>query len=259
MRLNFHRHLIAGFSSIAMIVSGCQKEEEGMGEMKDMAKVLYINATVNNSTNPVLAGREVGIYPVYNGINFNNHPIQFPWANGYKAFPPPNLNMQFDTCFSPGTAQPNINGRTRVMQLSLPVQADAYYSMFTVGTINNVDTFFFRDDLSLPASGKARIICFNLSLDAGPIDIVNSNTGAVVYRNLTYKSRPAYIEVEPGNYRFQINAAGTSTVLRAARDLIIDANSVYTIWARGLRTPPPGALGNHPLQLSYHANRWSTP
>ncbi|HLP38182.1 DUF4397 domain-containing protein [Lacibacter sp.] len=239
------------------MITSCKKEDEGMDEMKDMAKVVFVNATVNNGATSALASREVGIYPVYNGLNYNNHPIQFPFTNGYKAFPPPTLRMQFDTCFSPGTSQPNYLGRTKVMEFNLPVQADNYYSLFSVGTIYNVDTFFVRDDVSLPTKGKARIICYNLSIDAGPIDIVNSSTGQVVYANLAYKARPAYIEIDPGNYRFQINAAGTSTVLRAARDLIIDANSVYTIWARGMRTPPAGAMGNHPLQLSYHANRWS--
>jgi hypothetical protein len=243
--------------SLPLLLMSCKKEKEGMDEMKDKAKVIFINATVNNSTTPALASREVGIYPVYNGINFNNHPIQFPWSNGYKAFDPGTLRIQLDTTFSPGAAQPNFAGRTKVMEIQLPVQADNYYSLFSVGTINNVDTFFVRDDVSLPAAGRARVTFYNLSTDAGPVDIVNSQDGTVIVSNLGYKQRGSAVEMAPGNYRFQVNVAGTSTVLRAARELMIDANSVYTVWARGLRTMPPGALSNHTFQLSYHANRWT--
>jgi hypothetical protein len=243
--------------SFSLLLMSCKKETEGMDEMKDKAKVIFINATVNNSSTPALASREVGIYPVYNGINFNNHPIQFPWSNGYKAFDPGTLRIQLDTTFSPGASQPNFAGRTKVMDLQLPVQADNYYSLFSVGTINNVDTFFVRDDVSFPAQGQARITFYNLSTDAGAIDIVNATTGAVIVSNLSYKQRDRNVEMPPGSYRYQINAAGTATVIRAARDLLIEANSVYTVWARGLRTPPAGAMGNQIIQLSYHANRWT--
>ncbi|MCF1713712.1 DUF4397 domain-containing protein [Flavihumibacter sp. RY-1] len=245
--------------SFSLLFIACTKDDPaGMDEMRDKAKLVFINATVNNSTVPGEALREVGIYPVYNGLNFNNHPIQYPWTNGYKAFDPGTLNLKLDTCFSPGTNPPSLD-RATVKDLSLQVEADSYYSLFSVGTIYAVDTFFIRDDLSFPSSGKAKILFLNLSIDAGPIDIVNAVTGEVVAANISYKDRRGYVEVNPGNYRYQINAAGTSTVLRAARDLIIDANSVYTVWARGLRTiPAPGStLANHQLQLSYHANRWT--
>nr|MCU0708655.1 DNA mismatch repair protein MutS [Pirellula sp.] len=60
-------------------------------------------------------------------------------------------------------------GRARVMQFSLPVQADGYYSLFSVGTINSVDTFFFKDDVSLPTPGKARISLPNSSSTGKPL------------------------------------------------------------------------------------------
>jgi hypothetical protein len=145
------------------------------------------------------------------------------------------------------------------MEFPLQLEADNYYSLFSVGTVNNVDTFLVKDDVSFPTPGKAKILFLNLSTDAGPIDILNATTGAVVASNISYKQRMSYIEVDPGILRMQINAAGTTTALRAARELIIDANSVYTVWARGLRViPVPGStLADHPLQLSYHANRWT--
>lgn len=243
--------------SFILFFTACEKVETGLSEMKDKGKVVYINATVNNSSTPALAAREVAIFPIYNGVDFNNYPIQFPWANGYKAFEPGALNMRFDTCFSPGTTPLTNSRRATALSFSVQIQADQYYSLYSVGTINAVDTFFIQDDLSMPPPGKAKILFLNLSMDAGPVDIVNAITGTVVAPNMSYKSRRPYVVVDPGTLRFQINVAGTSTVLRPARDFLIEPNSVYTIWARGMRTPPAGALGNHPIQLSYHANRWT--
>lgn len=241
----------------SMLLLSCEKEEKGMDEMRDKAKLVFINATVNAATTAPQAIREIAIYPFYNGVQFNNFPIKFPWSNGYKAFDPGTLTIRLDTAQSQGNNPPG--AAAKVMEFPLQLQADNYYSLFSVGTVQNVDTFLVRDDVSFPTPGKAKIMFLNLSTDAGPIDIVNATTGTVVASNITYKQRRGYVEVDPGILRMQINATGTTTVLRAPRDLIIDANSVYTVWARGLRViPVPGStLGDHVLQLSYHANRWT--
>jgi len=243
-------------SASALMVS-CKKDPVGMDEMKDKAKVIYINATPNAATVASKAVREIAIYPYYDGIQFNNFPIKLPFSNGYKAFTPGTLTIRLDTARSIANDPPGSGAK--VMEFPIQVVADGYYSLFSVGTAQNVDTFLIKDDVSLPTVGKARIMFLNLSTDAGAIDIVNSVTGAVVAANISYKQRKGYMEIDPGLWKYQINAAGTSTVLKASRDLIIDANSVYTVWARGLKViPVPGSTNStHPLQLSYHANRWT--
>ena len=242
---------------IVLFVSCDKDNTAGMDEMKDKAKVIYINATPNAATVASKAVREIAIYPNYNGIQFNNFPIKFPWSNGYKAFNPGTLTIRLDTARSIANDPPG--AAAKVMEFPLQVQADSYYSLFSVGTVQKVDTFLIKDNLALPLSGKAKILFLNLSTDAGAIDIVNSVNGQVVAANISYKQRIKYIEVDPGLLKYQINAAGTSTILKSSRDLIIDANSVYTVWARGLKViPVPGStISTHPLQLSYHANRWT--
>ncbi len=244
--------------AVAALVVSCKKDDPaGMDEMKDKAKVVFINATPNAANTSAEAIREIAVYPFYNGVQFNNFPIKFPFSNGYKAFDPGTLNIRLDTAQSQANNPPG--PAAKVLEFPIQVQADSYYSLFSVGTTEAVDTFLVKDDVSFPTAGKAKIMFLNLSTDAGAIDIVDNITGTVVVGNLSYKERRGYIEVEPGALKYRINAAGTSTVLRASRDLVIDANSVYTVWARGLRViPVPGStLGNHSLQLTYHANRWT--
>jgi len=243
---------------VIVIFVSCEKDNiAGMDEMKDKAKVIFINATPNAATVASKAIREIAIYPNYNGMQFNNFPIKFPWSNGYKAFNPGTLTIRLDTARSIANDPPG--AAAKVMEFPIQVQSDSYYSLFSVGTVQKVDTFLIKDNLALPSSGKAKILFLNLSTDAGAIDIVNSVNGLVVAANISYKQRTKYIEVDPGLLKYQINQAGTSTILKSSRDLIIDANSVYTVWARGLKViPVPGStISTHPLQLSYHANRWS--
>ena len=247
---------------ILLLIAGwlvsCKKDATtGMDEMKDKAKVVFINVTPNAASVAVQASREIAIYPFYNGVQFNNFPIKFPFSNGYKAFNPGTLTIRLDTAQSQANNPPGV--AAKVTEFGYTVEADSYYSLYSIGTTQAVDTFFVKDDVSFPTAGKAKVMFLNLSTDAGPIDIVDDITGLVVAANISYKQRSGYIEIAPATFRWRINVAGTNTVLRAPRDLIIDANSVYTVWARGLRViPAPGTtLGNHVLQLSYHANRWT--
>jgi hypothetical protein len=254
--MNKHTNTILILTGCLWLMA-CEKEDEGMDEMKEKAKIVYINATPNAATTAAGASREIAIYPFYNGTQFNNFPIKFPFTNGYKAFEPGTITIRLDSAQSQGNNPPGT--AAKLMEFPVSVEADSYYSLFTAGTNQALDTFFVKDDVSFPTAGKAKIMFLNLSADAGSIDIVNNVTGQVIAGNVIYKQRRGYVEVEPGNLKYRINVAGTSTVLTPSRDLIIDANSVYTVWARGLKViPVPGStLANHSLQLSYHANRWT--
>jgi hypothetical protein len=259
--MNIKLFMVA-FALTAAMLASCKKEVEGyVGEYPDKAKVVFINAAPNNATVAADAQREIAIYPYYNGINYNNFPIKYPFTNGYKVFDPGTLTVRFDTARSQANNPPG--PQATVGTYNLTVEANSYYSLYAVGSPRNVDTFFVKDNIDFPTAGKTKIMFLNLSPDAGPIDIVNSTTGQVLASNITYKQRRGYVEVEPSNaFNMQINVAGASTRLNPNRPaMVISANSVYTVWATGFRTmPSPGNTpGNYVLQLNYHANRWTDP
>ncbi|MRX46929.1 DUF4397 domain-containing protein [Pedobacter puniceum] len=237
----------------------CKKAEEGyVGDYPDKAKLIFVNAAANGSPIPQQARREIAIAPIYNGINFNLFPIKYPWSNGYKVFDPGTLSLRLDTAFQPGNDPAGPSAPVGTYNLNL--EADSYYSIYAVGTTHNVDTFFVKDNIDFPTPGKTKILFLNLSPDAGPIDIVNNATGAIMVSNMTYKQRRAYIEVDPGTYSMRMNVAGTTTQIRNVKTgMIISPNSVYTVFVTGLRTAP--SPGNTPasqlIQINYHANRWT--
>jgi len=248
--------LLAG----SLLLTACEKDEpQGLGEEKDKAKVIFVNAAPNAATTPALAQREIAIWPFYNGVQFNNFPIKFPWSNGYKAFVPGNLVMRFDTARS--QANDPSGPAANVAQITIPTTADTYYSVYAVGTAQKVETVVLTDNLSLPSAGKAKIRIMNYSPDAGPIDVVVVKAGgAVLATNLGFKGVKDFFEIDPGIFSLEIREAGTTNVL-SSRSVIIDPASCYSIWARGFKTmPSPGntnALSR--INLSYHANRWTIP
>ncbi len=257
----FSNTLLSALLAGSLLLTACEKNEpQGLGEEKDKAKVIFVNAAPNGASTPAVAQREIAIWPFYNGVQFNNFPIKFPWSNGYKAFVPGNLVMRFDTARSQNNDPAGPAGN--VAQITIPVTADTYYSVYAVGTAQNVETVVLTDDLSLPSAGKAKIRIMNYSPDAGPIDVaVVGAGGAVLASNLGFKGVKDFFEIDPGNYSLEIREAGTTRVLRSRTNVIIDPASCYSIWARGFNTlPSPGNTNaGSRIDLSYHANRWTIP
>ncbi|GAA4462242.1 hypothetical protein GCM10023189_38680 [Nibrella saemangeumensis] len=237
----------------------CEKDDvAGLGEEKDKGKIIFVNAAPNSATVAAQAQREIAIFPFYNNVQFNLFPIKFPWSNGYKAFAPGTMTMRFDTAQS--QANNPAGPAAKVAEVSFPIQADKYYSVYAIGTAQKVEIVVLDDNLALPAPGKAKVRLMNYSPDAGPIDIVISG-GATLGTSLKFKDVKDFFEIEPGTYTIQLREAGTARVLASKSNVFIDRNSCYSIWARGFRTTPsPGnSVSGQGLDISYHANRWSVP
>jgi hypothetical protein len=254
--------LVLGIMALA-VFTACKKEVVGLGEEKDKAKILFVNAAFNASPIPFQARREIAIYPFYNGVQFNNHPIRFPWTNGYKAFEPGTMNMRFDSAQSQANDPPGPAGR--ILEFSFPTQADKYYTVFAIGTLglqsHSPESLVLEDDLSLPSPGKAKVRVINLSPNAGPIDVVTS-TGVSLATNLAFKARRDFFEIDPGIYTVQVRAAGATAALVSRGNVIIDPASCYTIYITGWRPPlpsPGNSFGGYSLGIQYHANRWTNP
>jgi hypothetical protein len=250
---------------MSLSLTSCDKNDQMgvLGEEKDKAKIIFVNATPNAATQPAAAQREIAIYPFYNNVQFNTFPIKFPWSNGYKAFSPGTMTMRFDTAQSQANNPPG--GAAKVGELTFQTEADNYYSVYSVGTVQKTEFVQLNDDLSLPTPGKAKVRIMNYSPDAPPLDLFITEGTATepvaLATNLAYKGVKDFFEIDPGIYTIEFRLAGTSTVVKNKTRVIIDKNSCYSIWARGFRqVPSPGnTFGGYAFDISYHANRWSNP
>jgi hypothetical protein len=262
MKLPIHNYLAFLTASI-IVLTACEKEPVGLGSEPDKAKIIFVNAAPNGATEAPLARREVAIYPFYNDVTFNNFPIKFPWSNGYKAFEPGSMTIRMDTARSIGNDPPGPNAT--VTQVTFDTQADTYYSVYAVGTVQNVEALVLTDDLSLPSPGKAKVRIMNFSPDAGPVDLVITggvSSPVTLATNLQFKGVQEFIEVDPGRYTMEVRVSGTTTRIGNARaDILLDPNSCYSIWTAGFQTlPSPGnTFAGYGFAIRYHANRWSNP
>ncbi len=169
MKLHIHKYL-AFLTASLIALTACEKEPVGLGSEPDKAKIIFVNAAPNGAAQPQLARREIAVYPYFNEVNYNNSPLKFPWSTGYRAFVPGTMTIRMDTARSIGTDPPG-PGAT-VAQVTFDTQADTYYSVYAIGTVQNVEAVVLTDDLSLPSPGKAKLRIMNFSPDAGPVDVV---------------------------------------------------------------------------------------
>jgi hypothetical protein len=265
-------------STFALLVclaalQSCKKAEEGYaGDYPDKAKVLFINAALNGSTNPAVATRPIGIYEYYNGVTYNLYPLRAPFGNGYKVVEPGTLNLRLDTAFSPTTNTITVNGVTKPFvgpaatqkQFQLPVQAGSYYTFFATGLSTDIQPFFVKDEVTLPTDrNKTRIVFYNLSPDAGPIDIWDERKQQIIASNVTFKTERPYVDLDfaPNNISIQLRVyqAGTTTPLTGAKTgMVLNPNSVYTVYITGFKTRPAGVgVVNEALAIHYYAS-WFT-
>jgi hypothetical protein len=253
-----------------LLLMSCEKEVEGLGQERDKVKVLFLNSAPNAAATSVLADREIAIYPYYNGVQFNNHPIKYSHPNGYKAFVPGQMTIQLDTAQSQANNRPG--SAAKVAEITFDTQADEYYSVFAVNSVQNVEIVLLQDDITTAVeAGKAKVRIMNFSSDAGPVDVVITKRGVgagpkvdlstpqVLASQLDFKGVIDFFEIEPGTYDMQIRDG--ATVLSTFTNMSIDDRSYYSIWVSGFRTVPYGGTAkfNQGLNLFYHANRWSNP
>jgi hypothetical protein len=89
-----------------LLLASCEKDVEGLSQERDKVKILFLNSAPNAAATPRLADREIAIYPYYNGVQFNNHPIKYSHPNGYKAFEPGQMTIRLDTAQSQANLRP---------------------------------------------------------------------------------------------------------------------------------------------------------
>lgn len=253
MQMKISIHPLIGIA-FALIMTSCTKEmPAGMDDMKDKAKLLFINSAPD--VRPAVGGRSLGLFASFNGADNFIQPIQFPWTSAYLPYAPGAAAVKIDTVRAGNGTIPG--PRATVLSLNLSIEADKYYSLFAIDSAQKPDYVLLNDDMALPASGKVKVRFLNMSPDAGVIDIVNAATNTALATGIRYKQVSPFIEMDPAdmsNVRIRDNASG-AFISPANRRILLEKNNCYSIWASGLRSPAAGVT--HSLRLVYLANRYS--
>ncbi|MXV52938.1 DUF4397 domain-containing protein [Pedobacter sp. HMF7647] len=114
------------------------------------------------------------------------------------------------------------------------LQDGKHYTFFYTGDLSNNNlSVALEDDLSAPASGKAKVRFVHLSPAASAsVDIAVQN-GSKLATNLAYKGATAFSEIDGGTYNLQLSAAGSVTSALSIPNVTIEAGKIYTVYISG--------------------------
>lgn len=146
--------------------------------------------------------------------------VAYPTASGYLAVPAGDRNLKVNAA----------NTASSVINVTPTLAAGQSYSVLAVNFLASIEPLLLTDDRSV-VPGKARVRVVHASPDAPNVDVLAN--GATVLSNVPFKAASGYLEVDPGDYVFKLNVAGTATTAFTSPTLALEAGKVYTAVAIG--------------------------
>lgn len=158
--------------------------------------------------------------------------VPFGTVSPYLSVPAGNYAVEvFVAGANPRRADP-------VLAEGIDVEAGASYTYAALNFSEQINSYFYEDDRTAPASGNTKIKVLHASPDAGAVDVALQG-GPVLFGNLNNGESTDYLEVPAGSYNLEIRAAGTNTVLYTIPTLNLTAGSIYTAIAEGFVEATP--------------------
>ncbi|MCA9939504.1 MAG: DUF4397 domain-containing protein [Anaerolineales bacterium] len=127
-----------------------------------------------------------------------------------------------------------------VISAVLDLQLGTDYTVAAVNTLANIQPLVLVDDNTIPMAGKAHVRFLHASPDAPAVDIAVANGGPVLFSNIAFTEVGGYLPVDAGTYDLEVRLAGTNTVVLSLPGILLQAKTVYTVYATGF------ALGGTP-------------
>jgi hypothetical protein len=135
-----------------------------------------------------------------------------------------------------------VNSINPVAETTVNLDGGNNYSIFAYDTLlsGKVKLFSVQDDLTAPASGKAKIRFFHLAPEPVRVDIAANNT--VLFPNRAYADNVTngglanFVTVDAGTYTFDVRLAGSNPAIPAiisVPGVTIEAGKIYTVIAKG--------------------------
>jgi hypothetical protein len=129
------------------------------------------------------------------------------------------------------------NGNKLLMSENFNLASGVGYSVFVLDTLStNTKKFLLtEDDLSTPATDKAKVRFINLSKDGGALNLRIHGKDADLFTNKAFYEYTPFSAVDPGeSVTFDINAG--TTLKTTLPNVKIEKGKIYTIYAKGIST-----------------------
>lgn len=215
-------------SATVALIGGC-----GGASDDDNATVRVINASTN-----------YGALDLYVDDTLRSSAIAYGQTSGYIGF----------EAGSHTTTLTRTGSTTALSSVSRSLSEDYGTTVIAYQTDGSLKTAQLSDSESAPSSGRAKLLVFNASPDAGSVDVYLSgssdtldNATLVASSVSAGSSSGSYTTVGSGTYRLRIAAAGSTTDLRLdAASMTLGSQGVYTL----VVTPTSGGVLVNSLLVS---------
>lgn len=206
-------------SVVAFTFSACLKDNDPV-EIR-VARVAFLNAV------PESDGVDIGL---------DQNQVNNPWSNnpdfaygdtlGYvNAFPGQRWVRVFASERDP-YEQPLIDG-------TINLTPGESYTIYVVGH-EELGLVATTDNLSTPASGKAKVRFVNLSPDAPSLSLGINGEGTNISSDKDFKEYSDFVEVDAGEtFDFEITLHASGEIAHSF-SMGLHEGGFYTIWAKGL-------------------------
>ncbi|WP_316848503.1 DUF4397 domain-containing protein [Pedobacter psychrodurus] len=116
------------------------------------------------------------------------------------------------------------------------IKANTNYTLFLTDKSPKATVILSEDDLSAPATDKAKIRFVNLSPDATLLDLYLAGKTETGISKKAFKDVSGFINVDAAaEAKFEIKENGKTDVLATLEKVKIEKGKIYTIYAKGLK------------------------
>ncbi|MEO5977313.1 MAG: DUF4397 domain-containing protein [Chryseolinea sp.] len=218
LRRNFRFSTVGSVALVALLLTGCDLNDDGSSQPIPLSYVTLFNAVPNAPKLDVIVDNR----------QINSWPFEFGDNTGYLNFYTGSREIKF----TPDGAN-NVVADTTVTLVDGNV-----YSMFVVDEIAKAGILITNDSTAGPGDGKTKIRLVNLSPDSSPVTLKIKDDANNLVSDQGFKSASAFVELDPKNYNFDITSAGGEPIHLTSVDLPV--GTAHTIVVRGYKSPPAG-------------------
>lgn len=110
------------------------------------------------------------------------------------------------------------------------------YSLFVVDNLASVKLLILKDDLTKPATGKARVRFVNVSPDGGALNLGIEGKDTDLVTNKLFKEYSTFVDIDAAEkVTFNVKNTEGGAVAAKIQDVKIESGKIYTVWVKGLK------------------------
>lgn len=189
-----------------------------------------VQATYPSVINAVPSTESLDVF--FNGTRVNNVDFAF----GTK--------LDYGRQFIAGSYRIDVSKKGATVSLKndiVTMEPNLAYSIFVIDKLENVKFLTLKDDLSTPATGKAKVRFVNLSPDSDPLDLAVVGKTDPLTTNKAFKEYGNFETIDAAaKVTFNVKNKATGAVLATLTDVNIESQKIYTIYAKGLKAATEG-------------------